>query len=73
VIDRMQQRGIATRRGLMAAHREAPYRDTRRVGTLPHTELATDQTLVIPIYSGLSGADRTRVAEELIAAVRDIG
>lgn len=69
VIQRMQQRGIATRRGLMAIHREAPYRQARRVGDLQHTERATDETLAIPIYAGLTRTDRERVARELITAV----
>jgi dTDP-4-amino-4,6-dideoxygalactose transaminase len=72
VIDAMQREGIATRRGLMAAHREAPYRQARRIGTLAHTESATDQTLALPIHAHLSDGDVDRVADTLARVVGEV-
>jgi perosamine synthetase len=69
VIEAMQREGIATRRGLMAAHREAPYAHARRVGDLLHTERASDQTVAIPIHANLSDEDVDRVAETLCRVV----
>ena len=68
-IEALRERGVATRRGLMAAHREAPYRNARGAGTLPHTETASDQTLVIPLYEDLTDAEQDYVIESLADVV----
>lgn len=69
VIEHLQQRGISTRRGLMAAHREAPHRRARRGDGLPHTELATDQTMCIPMHAELTADEQVMVAEQLSEAL----
>jgi dTDP-4-amino-4,6-dideoxygalactose transaminase len=68
VLDALLERGVATRRGLMAAHREAPYRDAAPDGSLPHSEAADAQTLILPIFHELSQDDQDYV----IAALRDV-
>jgi perosamine synthetase len=72
VIELLQARGVSTRRGLMAAHREAPYREAPGADALPHTEAATDQTLAIPLYADLSEDDQDRVIEALAGAVSSL-
>jgi dTDP-4-amino-4,6-dideoxygalactose transaminase len=69
VLDEMHRRGIAMRRGLMAVHREAPYRNARIAGSLRHTELATDQTMILPIYAGLRDEEQRYVIESLTEVV----
>ncbi len=71
-IEALRERGVATRRGLMAAHREAPYRNARGANALPHTEAASDQTLVIPLYADLTDAEQDRVIESLVAVVSSL-
>jgi dTDP-4-amino-4,6-dideoxygalactose transaminase len=56
----------------MAVHREAPYRDARRVGALAATEQADAQTLVIPLYPDLSEEDQDYVIRELLAALGEL-
>jgi len=65
VMDQLQRRGVATRRGLMAIHREACYRDARRADALVHTEQATDQTFLLPMHAELEHEDLEHVVREL--------
>jgi dTDP-4-amino-4,6-dideoxygalactose transaminase len=71
VLDEMHRRGVATRRGLMASHREPCYRGAdppgRTAGSLPHTEAAADETMILPVYTDLTEDDQHRV----VAALRD--
>lgn len=71
IIEAMQAEGIATRRGLMAIHREAPYRDAKRAGSLLQTERASEQTLAIPIHGELGEEDQQRVIEALTRTVAE--
>ncbi|HEV3093147.1 MAG TPA: DegT/DnrJ/EryC1/StrS family aminotransferase [Solirubrobacteraceae bacterium] len=73
--------GIATRRGVMAIHLEAAYAQSRHVselGTpgigqghahplLPHTEAASSETLMLPLFPDLSERDQDYVIERLAA------
>lgn len=69
VMDALHAAGVATRRGLMAVHREPPYRDARRGGSLRHSEEADDQTLLLPLYPGLSEDDQAFVVARLREAM----
>ena len=55
------EKGISTRRGVMAIHRELPYRDPHRADwddRLPQTALATDRTLILPLFHQMSEEDQ---------------
>jgi len=65
VMDQLQRRGIATRRGQMAIHREPCYREARQADALEHTEQATDQTLLLPMHAELTRDDLEYVVREL--------
>lgn len=55
--------GIATRRGVMAIHLEPAYREA---GTrLPETEAATRDTLLLPLYVGMTDAEQDEVVDAL--------
>ena len=55
-------RGVATRRGIMAIHREAPYRgDWDRV--LPITNAVTDSTMILPLYHEMTEDEQDYVIE----------
>ncbi|MEJ0084594.1 MAG: DegT/DnrJ/EryC1/StrS family aminotransferase [Pseudomonadota bacterium] len=68
VMQQMLDAGVSTRRGIMCSHREEPYRDARRTGTLEHSEAAQDHCIVLPLYGQMTTADIRRVADELRAA-----
>ena len=73
VMDELQARGIASRRGLMAIHREACYQGARRADALEHTERATDQTLLLPMHAELAREDLEHVVRELRAVLASVG
>jgi dTDP-4-amino-4,6-dideoxygalactose transaminase len=44
-------KGIATRRGIMNAHQEPPYKLINWL--LPNSELCRDNTVLLPLYSSM--------------------
>ncbi len=64
IMAEMLEWGVATRRGVMAIHEEPYYRLTRQVQTsLPVTEAATRNTLLLPMYTTMSEAEQDYVVE----------
>jgi len=59
VMDRLFEMGIPTRRGVMAAHLEPPYR--RDAPPLPLTEGTAASTLQLPMHPGLTMEQQDRV------------
>ncbi|WP_426184831.1 DegT/DnrJ/EryC1/StrS family aminotransferase [Microbacterium sp. TWP3-1-2b2] len=52
---------ISARRGIMAAHRQLPYRELTPESGLPITERLNDRTLILPVFHTLSTQDQDRV------------
>ncbi|MFJ8044449.1 DegT/DnrJ/EryC1/StrS family aminotransferase [Kitasatospora sp. NPDC096147] len=67
VLARLAEKGVSARRGIMAAHLEAPYKGAARV-ELPNTELLTTRSLILPLYHSLTEEQQDTV----IAALREI-
>ena len=63
VMERLHERGIPTRRGVMASHLEAPYKSMAT--RLANTERAFARNLQLPMHPGLSMAQQARVIEAL--------
>jgi perosamine synthetase len=64
VMQSMLDRGIATRRGIMCAHREKPY--AREDGyNLPESERAQDRNIILPIYPQMTDEEQDYVVEML--------
>lgn len=63
LMERLHARGIATRRGVMASHLEAPYR--AMAPDLPHTEAVAASTMQPPLFPDMADAD----VEAVIAAL----
>jgi dTDP-4-amino-4,6-dideoxygalactose transaminase len=61
LLERLAEAGISARRGIMAAHRQPPYRDSAPAGGLPATERLTDSTVILPLFHSLTEADQDRV------------
>ena len=55
----LAQAGVSARRGIMATHRQPPYRHLP--ADLPVTERLTDATLILPLYHTLEESDQARV------------
>jgi len=61
-------RGIATRRGVMAIHLEPFYRQLAPGVHLPVTEQCTAETLLLPLFVGLTDEEQGLVVDSLLAA-----
>ncbi|MFJ5232469.1 DegT/DnrJ/EryC1/StrS family aminotransferase [Kitasatospora sp. NPDC088391] len=68
VLGLLAAEGVSARRGIMAAHLEAPYKGTARV-PLPVTELITSRSLILPLYHSLTHGQQERVVAALLAAL----
>ncbi|WP_344640224.1 DegT/DnrJ/EryC1/StrS family aminotransferase [Kitasatospora cystarginea] len=68
VLERLAAAGISARRGIMAAHLEAPYKGAERV-PLPATELLTRRSLILPLHHSLTEEQQDRVVAALRSAV----
>jgi perosamine synthetase len=61
VMQYLLDHGVASRRGIMCAHREAPYQRTDRPYQLPESERAQDRTIVLPLYPQMTDDDQDYV------------
>nr|WP_249787015.1 MULTISPECIES: DegT/DnrJ/EryC1/StrS family aminotransferase [unclassified Bradyrhizobium] len=62
IMQSLLDQGIATRRGIMCSHREAPYAKDKHRHDLRHSEFAQDNSILLPIYAQMSEEDQERVA-----------
>lgn len=65
VMQGMLDEGVATRRGIMCAHREDVYRCDDQPGPLTHSEKEQDFGLILPLYSQMTDNDIAFVIEKL--------
>jgi perosamine synthetase len=65
VMQSLLDQGIATRRGIMCSHREAPYSGDKQRHDLRQSELAQDHSILLPIYAQMTEDDLVRVADAL--------
>lgn len=73
VMQAMLDAGVATRRGIMCAHREPGYHDVPVRLPLPHSEDAQDHCILLPLYPGMTDEEQARVASALRAAAHASG
>jgi perosamine synthetase len=73
VMQFMLDRGIATRRGVMCAHREPAYRREhyRAAGPLAESEAAQDRAIILPLFHQMTSPEQERVAEILTEAIAE--
>lgn len=66
IMQELLEKGIATRHGVMAIHKTHYYK--KRFGTisLPHTEKATKETLILPLYPQMTSKEQEYVVENLL-------
>ena len=75
LMQELLSRGVASRRGIMAIHREVPYRDGAWEPRLPVTNLVTDTALVLPLFYEMTEEEQDHVIEclEQIGDQRGLG
>jgi perosamine synthetase len=65
VMERMLALGVATRRGVMAIHEEPYYVERFGAVSLPVTEAATRETLLLPLFATMTDGEQDRVVSAL--------
>lgn len=73
VMQAMLDAGVSTRRGVMCAHREAPYDSSvYRAQPLAQSEAAQDHCIVLPLFHAMSEDDVDRVVDCLGGVLADV-
>lgn len=63
LMQRMLDAGVATRRGIMTAHRETAYKEECAGLSLPVSEDAADNSIILPLYIPMEQADVEKVIQ----------
>jgi dTDP-4-amino-4,6-dideoxygalactose transaminase len=63
IMQRLLEKGISTRRGIMNAHQEPPYQAAN--WSLPKSEYCRDRTILLPLFNGIELKDMEYVASAL--------
>ncbi len=66
----MLEKSIATRRGIMTAHRETAYKKEYADCKLPVSEMLCDNSILIPLYVPMKDEDVEKVIEVFRSAVK---
>jgi len=69
LMQKMLDAGIATRRGIMTAHRETSYKDMSEI-SLPISEDFADNSILIPLFVPMDENETEKVVENLINDVK---
>ena len=72
VMQTLLDNGVASRRGIICAHREHPYQSPERPYHLPASEQAQDRTIILPLFPQMSDDDQIYVAEILRDACQQL-
>lgn len=67
IMQELLEKKISTRRAIMAIHRELPYHSPMWDRSLPHTNLATDTGLILPLFHQMTESEQDYVIESLQA------
>jgi perosamine synthetase len=67
LMQEMLDRGVSTRRGIMAIHREQPFKDSRWEKLLPETNAATESTMILPLFHQMTEDEQDYVLESIDA------
>jgi len=63
LMQELLDRGVSSRRGIMAIHRELPYRGAEWDMRLPVTNAVTDSTIILPLFYEMTDDDQDYVIE----------
>lgn len=66
-MEKMLDQGVATRRGIMTAHRESAYKEECKQVSLPATNFYSDNSVVIPLFYPMNEDDIIKVIETVKA------
>jgi perosamine synthetase len=63
IMQTLLEKGVSTRRAIMAIHRELPYRSDRGDRVLPNTNLVTDTGLILPLFHQMTDAEQDYIID----------
>jgi len=63
LMQELLNRGVSSRKGIMAIHRERPYLDEKWETLLPVTNLVTDTALVLPLFYEMTDEEQDYVID----------
>jgi perosamine synthetase len=63
LMQEMLDRGISTRRGIMAIHREMPYSEERWTNGFPETDSVTNNCIILPLFHTMREEDQDYVID----------
>jgi dTDP-4-amino-4,6-dideoxygalactose transaminase len=63
LMQELLNRGVSSRRGVMAIHRESRYRSEKWDVRLPVTNLVTDATVILPLFCDMTDEEQDYVIE----------
>jgi perosamine synthetase len=63
LMQELLNRGVSTRRGVMAIHREPPYRHEKWNSRLPQTNAVADTTIILPLFHTMTEEEGDYVIE----------
>jgi dTDP-4-amino-4,6-dideoxygalactose transaminase len=68
-MQKMLDAGVSTRRGIMTSHRETAYKTEYAGLSLPISENAADNSIILPLYIPMKSEDVKKVIETFRANV----
>lgn len=69
LMQKMLDAGVATRRGIMTSHRETAYKSDYADVSLPVSEDACDNSIILPLYIPMKSEDVKKVIETFKASI----
>jgi len=63
LMQELLDRGVSTRRGIMAIHRELPYRHEKWKSRLPRTNEVTDTAIILPLFYAMTEEEQDYVLD----------
>jgi dTDP-4-amino-4,6-dideoxygalactose transaminase len=63
LMQELLNRGVSTRRAIMAIHRELPYRNEKWDSRLPRTNEVTDTAIILPLFYAMTEEEQDYVVE----------
>jgi len=68
LMQKLLDRGISSRRGIMSSHREPPYAAGNWDARLPETNRASDETIILPLFHQMTEEEQ----DYILDSIRDI-
>ena len=70
LMQKMLDAGISTRRGIMTSHRETAYKKEYEGFSLPVSEKASDQSIILPLYIPMKEEDIQKVIDTFASLLK---